>query len=232
MKLHDLRQQAQRTDSQNDWHQLWQTVAGSRLTVPLTATAGETANPLVVSIDGLTAVQAFEGMERYAEMLDAPGDYAQIDGAELAAMLDGQDVALAIIADESDLPIVIPADTLSWIAHTFQADVERVEGAGVAVREPELPAPEVVALLGQSVAALGANCPEAWLVTFAEPDGTQELVLVLGLSDDVREMEGQIADTVTRAVQSGIGVPISVACPDRGSALMDQARRVGIGIGG
>ena len=65
-----------------------------------------------------------------------------------------------------------------------------------------------------------------------EEEGEPELVLVLGLSDGLREMETEIAETVTRAVQSVSGLPIAVACADRGSPMMGAARRHGIGIGG
>ncbi|MEM9138395.1 MAG: SseB family protein [Pseudomonadota bacterium] len=228
--LSALYQAALATDAQADWHQVWQALAGTGLVLALEDGNEERMTPRMASIDGIDAVEAFPGMERFAAAQDAPVEYLELDGAQLAAMLAPEGVPLAVRAEAAT--ILVPPDALAWIAQTFRADVNRSETAGVVVMAPDLPPVAVVQAMGETVGALGQDCPEAWLIAMAEPDEEPELVLVLGLSDAVREMEGEIAETVTRAIQAVSEKPVAVACPGRGSPLMDRARRTGIGIGG
>lgn len=230
--LGQLYQAAATTDRQEDWLTLYRAVAGTLMVVPLSDQTGETARPRLVSHDGLSAVQAFDRMDTFAASLKEPSDYAELSGAHLAQLLDGQDTALLVQTSTGEMPILIDQAALAWIAMTFGADVEREAAEGVTVSAPPAPDLALMQALGEAVGALGADCPEAWLVQMTDTEGGSELVLVLGLSDAARRMEGDIAETVTRAVQPATNERFAVACPDRGSALMDTARRTGIGIGG
>lgn len=227
--LTDLHAAALATDAEPAWAAFYQALAGTPLVVPLSEQAGDTARPLLVSRDGVDAVQAFPDMERFATGLDAPGAYAELAGADLAALMAGQATPLVI---HEDPEIVLTPDQLDWIATTFGAEVTRATGAGVTVATPASPELALIEALGQTVGALGTDCPEAWLVEMTVPDETPELVLVMGLADGVRRMEAQIAETVTRAIQAVTDRPFAVACPDRGAPLMTSARQNGIGIGG
>lgn len=219
------------SDAQADWHLVWQALAGTGLVLALAdSDDAEVLKPRMVQVQGLEAVEAYPGMARFAAALDGPAEYLEVDGAALAAMLAPEGATLAVMAEDG--PILVPPDALAWIAQTFRADVNRSETAGVTVMAPDLPPVEVVKAMGETVGALGQDCPEAWLVAMAEPDEEPELVLILGLSDSVRDMEAEIAETVTRAIQAVADKPVAVACPGRGSPLMDRARRTGIGIGG
>ena len=229
--LDTLRGTAAASDSVSDWQALWQAVAGTGLILPLTEQAGEQARPVVIKYADVHTVRAFADISAYAETLDVPGDYAEMDGAQLAAMLAPQNVALLIeVADGG--PVFVPAEALEWISLIFRADVDRADSAGMHISAPELPSPELVAAMGQTIGALGSDCPEAWLVKMNEPEAPAELVLVLGLADGLRHIEADIAETVTRAIQASADKPVAVACADRGSPLMNAARRCGIGIGG
>lgn len=219
------------SDATTDWHKVWQAFAGHPWVVPLDGQDGDTIRPSLIARDGVEMVQAYPDMASYAGALSVPGQYAELDGAQLAAMLAPAGAMLGLWL-HADAPTPIAGDTLGWIASTFRADVDRTESAGVTVTAPDLPSPVLIQALGETVGALGRDCPEAWLVGMTEPGGASELVLVLGLSDSARAMEGQIAETVTRAVQAIADVPLAVACPARTAPLMETARRTGIGIGG
>ena len=230
-RLTDLNRAAEESDGRADWLRLWQAVAGTRLVVPVADPAADRVRPETVEIDGTTAVVSFEDMEAFASRLNEPGACAEIDGADLANMLAGSDHALAITTSDVDKPLIFSVDVLAWIARTFRAEVSRSDAEGVRVTAPELPDAAAIELMGQTIDALGDDCPEAWLVAMTAEDGNAEPVLVLGLSDRVARIEGEIAETVTRAIQAGMSQPISVACADRGSPLMHRARECGIGIG-
>ena len=230
-RLADLSCIAEDTDDRADWLRLWQAVAGTRLVVPVADPAADRMQPQVVDIDGEPAVVAFEDMEGFASRLREPAACAEIDGADLAKMLAGTSHALAITPEREAGPLVLPPEVVNWIARTYRAHVNRNEAEGVHVSAPDLPDPGAIELMGQSVAALGDDCPEAWLVTMTADGGAPESVLVLGLADRVARIEAEIAETVTRAIQAGMSKPISVACADRGSRLMHRARECGIGIG-
>lgn len=225
----DQHAKAEVSDASDDWMAFYQALSGTGLIVPLHRTAGEVATPQTIGIEGVDAVLAYVDMDSYAEALTQPGEYAEIAGVELARMLAEQNAPLSLHAPS---PIVITPDQLSWIAQTFGAEVTRATGAGVSVRKPDLPPLEVMEQLGKTIGALGADCPEAWLVSMGAEGEPDELVLVLGLNQDLRKIEAQVAETVTRAIQAVTDQPFAVACPDRGAPLMDTARRTGIGIGG
>ncbi|MEM7056655.1 MAG: hypothetical protein AAF557_03635 [Pseudomonadota bacterium] len=223
---------ATHSDDLADWQALWQALAGSGLILPLKGQLGELVQPRLTKVDGLDAVEVFADMDSYAEQLAEPADYAEMDGAQLAAMAVSLDMPLAVKLTDGQVLMVPPA-AVDWIASTFRADVDRADSAGVHVSAPDLPSVATVEAMGQTVGGLGDDCPEAWLVHMTEPDAEDpELVLVLGLADNLREMETEIAEAVTRSIQSVSGQPVAVACADRGSPLMDAARRHGIGIGG
>ena len=227
--IDDLYASALASDAQADWMRLYQVVAGLSLVVPLAEAAGETARPLLETRDGVETVPAYLSMGAFAAALAAPGEYAELAGADLAGLLQDQGTPLLIHADKG--PILLSPEQLGFIAGTWGAEVTRATGAGVTIGTPAPPELALIEQLGQTVAALGTDCPEAWLVEMAEPDGTPELVLVLGLADKVRTMEAQVAETVTRAIQAVTDHPFAVACPDRGAPLMNSARQCGIGIG-
>ena len=222
---------ARASDARADWLKLWQAVAGTRLVVPVADPNAGRVQPLVIAIAGMPAVQAYEDVETFAAALKEPGACAEIDGADLARMLGGADLGLVISVRGRAQPVMLTAEVVDWIARTYGARVDRTMAEGVRLSAPAHPEPETIELLGQTVAALGDDCPEAWLVAMTEQGRRPEPVLVLGLSDRVAGIEAEIAETVTRAVQAGLSTAISVACAARGSALMRRARECGIGIG-
>ena len=227
----DLYRAALDSDAMPDWQKVWQAFAGMAWVVPLESQDDASIRPRMAELDDVSIVQAFPDMLSFADALTEPGHYAELDGAQLAALLAPAGVPLGLWLPGYS-PIAVPEKTLEWIAATFRADVNRADSAGVRVTAPDLPAPEVVQALGQTVGAMGQDCAEAWLVTMTEPDRSPELVLVLGLSDEARAIEDQIAETITRALQAVSAVPLAVACPARSSTLMQTARRTGVGIGG
>ena len=224
--LTELHAAALASDAAADWAAFYQALAGTSLVVPLAEQAGETAKPLLADHGGMAAVQAFPDMDSFANGLDAPGAYAELAGADLAGLLQGRKTPL-LIRERPEL--LLAPDQLDWIAATYGAEVTRATGAGVTVATPEAPELALIEALGQTVGALGADCPEAWLVEMAAMEETPELVLVLGLADGVRKMEAQIAETVTRAIQAVSARPFAVACPDRGAPLMHSARQHSLG---
>lgn len=227
--LTDLHAAALASEANEDWMAFYQALAGTALIVPLHETPGETAKPVTILYEGVEAVLCHQDIASYAAAIDTPGEYAEIAGVELAELLVQEDTPLLL---KSVPEILVIVDQLTWIAQTYGAEVTRAVGAGVSIRTPDLPPLEVMEQLGKTVGALGADCPEAWLVSMAAEGEDDELVLVLGLSDELGRIESEVAETVTRAIQAVTDQPFAVACPDRGAPLMASARKSGIGIGG
>lgn len=211
-----------------DWAAFCRVLAGTTLIVPIDGGHGDTIRPQTQQMDGVEILAVYPTIDQFAEALETPGACAEVAGAELATMLRGQKCGLAIHADP---PLLVSTEQLDWIASTFAAEVTRAVGAGVSVTSPALPELPVMEALGQAVSALGQDCPEAWLVEMTAEDTETELVLVLGLSDSAQRIEAQLAETITRTVQAATDRAFAVACPGRGSPLMDAARRNGVGVG-
>lgn len=222
--LADLHAAALASDDAHAWRAVYQAFAGSTLVVPITADmqlALDDSGPAPLA-------RAFETPELYAATLAAPGNHAELPGQELARLLADNALALELVTEAG--PILLAADQLRWIADTYGAEVAQATAQGVRVSAPAAPDGHVMEVLGQSVAALGPSCREAWLVALTEADGPPELVLVLDLADEARRLEQPLAETVTRAVQAVTDRPFAVACPDPDAPLLAQARQLGIGV--
>ncbi len=227
--LFDLHARAVASEERADWMVFYQSFAGLKMIVPLKGAAAETATPELVTHDGVEAVPAFPDMAAYAASLSKPGHYLEMAGAELAEGLQDQTAPL-VIQNGQAAPILLTPSQLGWIARTFRAEVVRAEGSGVTVSTPEDLPPSTLEVLGKTVAALGDDCSEAWLVSMSEPDGNPELVLALGLTEAGRAMEGQIAETIARTIQAVTKMPFAVACPRPDEPFIAAARKYGIGI--
>lgn len=229
--LDRLAAEASAADTAEGWARYYHALAAAPLIVPLEAAADETVRLAEIATGDGPTVLAFDRMERMVAHLAAPGDYAEMPGAELARALAGSGISLTVNLGTAGSETVLDPDRLAWLAANFGAEVARDTAAGVTLAAPADPPPDLIATLGETVGALGRDCPEAWLVTMTDGDGGEELVLVLGLAGAAAGMEAEIAETLTRAGQALTDRRFAVACPDRGSRLMDAARRAGIGIG-
>ena len=222
--------QAQVEGTDTAWTRFYQALSSTRLFVAA-ETAGEKLRLSEVETETGRTVLGFDRIERLSAYLGGPAEYAEIPGSDLAAALAEQGIGLTLNLGTHGETMLDP-DRLGWLAMHFGAAVSQADAAGVRIGPPGTPSPELMATLGETVGALGHDCPEAWLVGMTDDSGLDELVLVLGLSGDAARMEGDLAEAITRAGQAVTDRRFAVACPDRGAPLMATARREGIGIGG
>ena len=82
-----------------------------------------------------------------------------------------------------DDPVLLTAEVVGWIARTYRARVDRADAEGVRLSAPALPAPETIALLGQTVAALNVSGPASRV----------DLDALEGLAETVREAAHRIS---------------------------------------
>ena len=97
---------ATESDDLTDWQALWQALAGSGLILPLKGQLGELVQPQLTKIDGVEAVEVFADIDSYADQLEEPSDYAEMDGAQLASMAASLDMPLAVKLADGQILIV------------------------------------------------------------------------------------------------------------------------------
>ncbi|MEM0989595.1 MAG: hypothetical protein AAGK00_11980 [Pseudomonadota bacterium] len=212
------------SDSRDDWRAFYQALAGTLLVVPIT----EAEQLDLAEGDAGPIAQAYLSLELYAGSIDTVARHAEVPGNELSRLLADAGVPLEVITGAE--PVLLGKDQLAWIADTYGAEVTRDVNQGVRIAAPDQLAPQLLDVIGQSVAALGPSCRAASLVTMTDQQGDAELVLVLVFDSRDPELEGRLAETVTRAVQAVTDQRFAVACPDPDSALAARAAEIGIGV--
>ena len=212
------------------WLAFYDGLAAARLFLALDAAEGDRVRPTILDLEAGPAALAFDSEERFAAAIGRPTDHAALTGAELAGLLSGQGVALALNPGAGPSETLIEAGTLRWIAETFAAaDAAETDGARLGpVRALDQ---ALLDALGRRVADFGAAVAEAWLVTLATRSGA-ELGLVVRLGATGEALAAEIATALTRAGQIISDRPFAVAPAAEGSALLAAARRHGIGIAG
>lgn len=171
--------------------------------------AGDTLSPRVYSLEDGPVVLAFDSEARLAAFAAAAAPYAALPGRRLAEMLAGNGVGLGINLDVSPAPVLLPAESVDWLAATLAEAPEALEAVPEALHPPSLPAPLLAALDARLARAAGL-ARAAWLVGVTHRDGTRgHLLAILGATPDA---EPALARAVGEAVAlSGLAVgPVDV----------------------
>lgn len=221
-------------DAEGGWLAFYESLATARLHLALESAGATRIRPLLVTLEAGPAALAFDSEDRFAAAIARPTETAVLTGAELAALLAGQGIALALNPGaDAGCETVLEPGTLGWIAEHLGAEPGEAAASG-RIGPPPAPDPALLGALAQRIADLGGALAEAWLVALAAPGGAEaaELVLVVRLADGFASFERDVVATLARTGQILTSLPFAVAPSAEGDALLGAARRHGIGIAG
>ena len=198
-------------------------LADARLSVPLEdASDGERIAPLLTEVDGVTCVQVSEDVANLAT--DGPVHTAEVEGRDLARMLRGSGLGLAVNGAQGH--VLLP-EMVEWFADALEAQRGDEAEAPVAVYPPRV-SDEFLARLSEKLAAQAGLAEAGWLVEAEYADGARgPLVIVIGV---VPGFEGRLRDAVAEAAafQSGEPVEVTVAFLEADSVAVERIARVGL----
>ncbi|MDT8346076.1 MAG: hypothetical protein RQ752_16740 [Thermohalobaculum sp.] len=220
-------------EAERPWLDFYEGLATARLHLALDAAAGARVRPTLLALADGPAALAFDGEDRFAAAIGRPTEHAVLTGAELAGLLAGQGVALALNPGAGGgCETVLAPDTLAWVAQHFGAPAAADETRAARIGPPAAPEPALLDALARRLADFGGAVAEAWLVDLSPGQGAAELALVIRPGPAGEALAGEIAAALTRAGQIATARPFAVAPAAEGARLLAAARCHGIGIAG
>ncbi len=197
--------------------------------------AGEAIRPVVLELEAGPTALAFDLADRLAAFSNRPAPYAAMPGRALVTMLagqtaDGRPLNLAINPGVAPSELFYGPEELAWaaefLAEGLAVEDARVTGCGAPVGASQA----LLAALDAKLAALSMALAEAWLVRADYADKPSRLLLALRLRAPGGEAGVAQAVAETGRLADRDAADLDVAFLDEGDALLDQARRHGLGF--
>jgi hypothetical protein len=202
--------------------------------------SGDRISPRLMELEAGPTALAFDTEDRLLAFTEAVAAHVCLPGRALVSLFAGQGLNLAINPGVAPSEIFWDADALAWAAEALSGNIDAEAAEPHALVPPEGITSEALALLGAKLAALAPALQEAWLTEASFPDGAARLLLVMRLrgAEDALDQSAYAAieADIARAVAdtgrlAGAALPeLDVAFARAGDALLDRARRVGLGV--
>lgn len=182
-------------------------VAEAELSLVLDAVSGDSAKPRLFEVDGRSYTLAFDTELRMSEYCGQESHYLSASGRQLAQMLSGQDVGIALNFGAPSAYLLTP-DMLDWLVETIGEAPEVDEDRPVAIHPPRVPEALIVAL-DAKLATLEGLAESAWLADLEYSGGRRTATIAfVGAHSFV---ESALAQAIDEAVKfSGVPVPLEV----------------------
>ena len=221
-------------DSDIAWTRFGDAFALTEIVVLMTDEADEADDagdadpvPRTLDISGGPVALGFDGMERLAAFIDKPSETMSARGADVARLLGGLGLRLALNPGTDGAETVLEPAQLAWIADRHAAPVVAEDAERIAIGPPGTVAPGLLAALSTRLTAMSGVLSEAWLTG---TEGGDLILIVLpgaGMPDTVIE---NAIDLLTRTGQAESARRFATAPVTRGSDALAVAKRAGIGL--
>ncbi len=156
----------------------YQQLADCELSLLLeTEPAGDRISPKTVDVENQSFVLVFDTEERLAEFTKAEAPFATLSGRDLAAMLNGQGIGLAINLDVASSSILIPSDAVDWLVEILATPGVETTGRPKEFLSPENLSGELATALASGMVRVSGLAETAWLVDAVHQDGTKGMIL-------------------------------------------------------
>jgi hypothetical protein len=202
--------------------------------------ADDRFSPQLLELEAGPTALAFDSEDRLIAFTEVAAAHVQMPGRALISLFAGQGLNLAVNPGVAPSELFWDADAIAWAAEALSGEIDAEAAQPHALVTPEGITPEALALLGAKLAALAPALAEAWLTEASFPDGSARLLLVLRLRGVENAVDptpfSQIEADIARAVAdtgrlAGAALPeLDAAFAQDGDALLDRARRIGMGV--
>ncbi len=139
--------------------------------------AGNQIEPELFEIENQRFTLVFDREERLSQFVGRVAPYAGLPGRDLAGMLAGQGIGLALNLDVAPSAMLIPAEAVDWLVQTLSHGPAETEARLTEIAAPHVPE-AVVAGLDRKLAIAGGLARFAYLAAATYDDGAKGHVLV------------------------------------------------------
>ncbi len=189
---------------------------------------GDTADPVLVEMEGAAYVLAFDREERLAAFAEGEAPYLALSGRALVEMLTGRGAGIGLNLGVAPSAFLAPPEAVEWMAERLSVRPAEVEARIEEVFPPAGLPEALVQALDARLAVMGGRARAAWLVAARYADGGRgHLLAFSGASPGA---EGALARAVGEAVAfSGLEAgALDVAFLPKGAPLEARLERVGL----
>ena len=143
-----------------------------------TEPAGDQINPQVLERDGAQYLLAFDRAQRLAEYAGDAASYVALSGRNVAAMLEGQPLGIALNLDVAPSAILLPDTAIAWLRDTLTNEAAQVEAKIEAVHPPKGLPETLIEAIDAKLATATGMAANAWLVGVEYAGGGRGHLLV------------------------------------------------------
>lgn len=153
--------------------------------------------PRIFDLDEGPFVLVFDTEERLADFAAGPAETATLTGRQIARMLGGQGIGLALNLGAPSA-MLLPAEAVDWLAEMLSQTPRQTELRLDGLRAPQTLPPALMARLDARLARAGALAREAWLVETGPRTAPRLLLAVIGAPEPAQ-------DAIAQAVAEALG---------------------------
>lgn len=125
---------------------------------------GDQIAPKVLETDGAQYLLAFDRAQRLAQYAGEAGAYVALSGRNVAAMLDGQPLGIALNMDVAPSAILLPDTAVAWLRETLSHQAGEVEAKIERVLPPKGLPESLIEAIDAKLATATGMAANAWLV--------------------------------------------------------------------
>lgn len=174
-------------------------LADAELFVLLTAEAeGDQIDPQTFDTGAGRFLAVFDREERLADFAGQSAPYAALPGRTLAAMLDGQELGLALNLGVAQGETLVGADTLAWLAETLDTQLQEAEARPRDLAPPAGLPESLLTAIDAKLAAMPGRARYAYLADVTYDTGVQgHLIAFIDAAPGAeRALSGAIGETL------------------------------------
>lgn len=193
-----------------------------------TESQGDSIAPEVFDLSDHSFVLVFDTEERLADFVGATAPYAAISGRVIASMLAAQNIGLAVNLDVAPSSILIPPESVAWLADTLTHTPDTVEARPESFVPPSGLPETLITALDQKLSTAAGLARFAYLVGVTYDGGVQSHMLLF--VDAIPDAQSALAKAVSEALTfSGIEAgALDVGFVQASDAVAGQIARVGL----
>lgn len=125
---------------------------------------GDQIIPRVLETGGAQYLLAFDRAERLAQYAGEAGAYVVLSGREVASMLTGQPLGIALNIDVAPSAILLPDTALAWLCETLTHVAAEVEAKIESLLPPKGLPESLIEAIDAKLATATGMAANAWLV--------------------------------------------------------------------
>ncbi|MEP3440352.1 SseB family protein [Sulfitobacter sp.] len=132
---------------------------------------GDDISPKVIEAEGAQYLLAFDRAARLAQYAGDTAAYVALSGRNVAAMLEGQPLGIALNIDVAPSAILLPDTAVAWLRQTLTHEAAEVEAKIEAVLPPKGLPESLIEAIDAKLATATGMAANAWLVGVAYEGG-------------------------------------------------------------